>query len=110
MTRPTWDSLEGRRQRTAARRDDTDPAADQERADLSELAAVCRDVLGTERGKRLLALLRRRTKDRVLGPGVSESALWFIEGQRQLVDQLERATAAGLQVEPERLRDELTKG
>jgi hypothetical protein len=102
---PSWNDFESRRRHAPVRQDE--PEADA--LDLSEMATLCRDVLGTEKGRRLLGLLRRRTKDAVLGPGASERALWFREGQRQLVDQLERATALGLTISTEQLRDELPK-
>ena len=100
MTRETWNDMEARRR--------GEPTED-ERREASELAALCRDVLGTDKGRKLLAWMRARTKDSVLGPGVSESALWYREGQRQLVDQLERATAHGLTISVGQLRDELPK-
>lgn len=109
MTRGTWDEVEGRRRLDTQRRKEAELAAESEHRDAAELAVLCRDALGTDKGRRLLAWLRRRTKDAVFGPGVSESALWYREGQRQLVDQLERATAQGLAISAEQLRDELPK-
>lgn len=74
-----------------------------------DLVALCRDVLGTRRGRKLLSMLRKRTKDRILSPKADACALWFREGQRQLVDMLERAVAAGTQTDLDKLRDELSK-
>jgi hypothetical protein len=57
---------------------------------------VCARVFMSADGQALLTFMRRATREAVLNPAFSESALWFLEGQRHLVAQLEKHMAAGL--------------
>lgn len=111
-----WSNIERRRaaadktRRLAA--DSATPTAagaPEQPTDPDGFVALCRDVLGTRKGRKLLSHLRKMTKDSIVHPGVEASALWFREGQRQLVGRLERALADGLKVDADKLRDELSK-
>ncbi|MBP2290725.1 Bbp19 family protein [Azospirillum rugosum] len=100
-------SWEDREKATRARRgspsEEERRAAAEARAN-AEMARLCAAVFGTGQGRELLAALRRRTKDRVLGPDATVSALFHIEGQRQLVHALETWTADGTRTDLSDLR------
>ncbi|TWA70716.1 hypothetical protein FBZ84_102266 [Azospirillum baldaniorum] len=100
-------SWEDREKVTRARRgapsDEERRAAAEARAN-AEMARLCAAVFATGQGRELLAALRRRTKDRVLGPDASASALFHLEGQRQLVHAIETWTADGTRTDPSDLR------
>ncbi|MCC6314818.1 MAG: hypothetical protein IT337_12490 [Thermomicrobiales bacterium] len=61
-----------------------------------ELAACCARVLAGPDGRELLALLRARLFDAVLGPAAPEPVLRSREAQRHLVRDLERWRDQGL--------------
>ncbi|NUB27736.1 hypothetical protein [Azospirillum brasilense] len=100
-------SWEDREKATRARRgapsEEERRAAAEARAN-AEMARLCAAVFATGQGRELLASLRRRTKDRVLGPDASASALFHLEGQRQLVHAIETWTADGTRTDPSDLR------
>lgn len=100
----TWEDREkASRARRRAPTEEERRAAAEARAN-AEMAKLCAAVLGGGLGRELLAALRRRTKDRVFGPDASASALFHLEGQRQLVHALETWTADGTRTDPSDLR------
>jgi hypothetical protein len=68
------------------------PVADLDPAEIARAFARC---FGGRDGAVVLAQLRRLTRERALGPEASEAALRHLEGQRQLVAQIEGFVARG---------------
>jgi len=61
--------------------------------DLSRAFARC---FATADGQQVLAHLRRLTLDRALGPAASDAQLRHLEGQRQLVTQIQALITHGM--------------
>jgi len=68
--------------------DPLDPSASTERSDPAELAKSAATCFAGVHGRQLLSYLRAITLERTLGPGVDDSHLRHLEGQRQLVQHL----------------------
>jgi hypothetical protein len=61
----------------------------------AELARAFARALSSADGELVLAHLRRLTRERSLGPDVPDATLRHLEGQRQLVAQIEALVARG---------------
>lgn len=75
MSRPSWDDFQKRRAALAVSGETP--------------AMICARVFGSADGAKLMTYLRSITKERVLGPDASSSALAYLEGQRHLVAHVE---------------------
>ena len=78
---PSWEDLDKRETR-------------QPRPD--EFAEVSARLLSTMDGRRWVDMLREMTIEADLRDGLPESALWKLEGGRQLVRRIQKATQKGL--------------
>jgi hypothetical protein len=74
--------------------DDLDKPKPQPQPD--EFAEVCARVLSSPDGQKLMRMLSRMTFERVLPGNPEVSALFGLEGQRQLVRRIEGAIERGL--------------
>ena len=63
--------------------------------DPAELARAFARTFGHADGRLVLAHLRRLTRERTLGPDAPDATLRHLEGQRQLVAQIEALIARG---------------
>ena len=79
---PSWDDLRGRKLLTGAAPD--------------EFIIACVQALDTPAGRELMALLHSRYINAVLPGHPDERALANLNAKRQLVRELEEATARGL--------------
>jgi hypothetical protein len=83
MTRdPHWGEFENRRKASPPAEDAVDE--------------LCARIFTTPDGQNLLAFLRSITKERALPPNATSDELRDLEGQRRLVDNLEKARERGL--------------
>ncbi len=85
----SWNEIEAQQQRKA----DRDRQAEQENREFYRL---CARVFGSQDGMKVLAILRRATKDQVMGPDVADGALRWHAGRAYLLGQIETWTAMGL--------------
>lgn len=112
----TWDELNRRRPAAGSAAEKAQREAEEKRRQEEleakaneEMAKLCQAVFSTAQGRQLLRQLRRMTKDRLWKPGMPDSALVHLEGQRQLVHQIETWTAHGLRNEPADFRTDLAE-
>ncbi len=68
--------------------DPLNPSAVADRPDPAALAKSAATCFAGPHGRQLLGYLRAITVERTLGPGVDDSHLRHLEGQRQLVQHL----------------------
>ncbi len=59
------------------------------------LARVALRLFSSGDGYVFMQWLRSQTKDKVMGPSASDAALWHLEGQRALVDRMEKLVEQG---------------
>ena len=71
-------------------------ASETSHRDAELVKSVARCFAGAD-GKRLLSYLQSITRNRCLGPEASDAQLRCLEGQRQLVGQIEHLIEAGQQ-------------
>lgn len=73
----------------------TNQSEETETAANRELTVLFTRTFSRDDGARVLEHLKSMTKERTLGPEVSDAALRHLEGQRNLVSYIERLIARG---------------
>lgn len=62
---------------------------------FDETALCFARCFSTEYGKKVLSFLANQTKERVMGADCSSNELWFMEGKRALLAQIEHLIKKG---------------